>query len=480
MAAYTELKIVADMTTWSFETLGNAMIQVFQDGVPALVTDPWLVGSAYFGSWELERPLNERQIGNAAASPFVWFSHGHPDHFHLPSMSLLSRDSVMLVPDHYDAEMARSLDEMGFKYRILPNKEWVSLADGLRVLCVANENMDAILAIDAGGVLLLDKNDSPFCGEDSFFRNLVRGHARSYLLALCAYDADMINTYDAGMRRLIGPPAERKPGTVWGVARAAEYLGVSAYCVSSSQHVYTRPDSAWANDYRITWPDMQKLWTSQSVRLVGPYSVVDLSSGGVSPADSPAEAAPQTRVAATNGDDDWDASLSKEEWTDVEKFARQFETLRRWQDFVAFTVGGETRQFLIRSSARGKPQGDLIGVNFHVPRASLLDTVKYGYFDDLLIGNFMKAQLFNMELYPHFSPLVAKLGGNAKVFTGAQLLRFRAHFLRQSPLAFMRFRWQQFAQYSLMPAARRWASRLGLFDRLKRVRAKLVGSPKSL
>ncbi len=480
LAINIEWTIDTAMTSWSFETLGNAMIQVFREGAPALVTDPWLVESAYFGSWGLERPLTERQMGNVAASPFVWFSHGHPDHFHPPSMVHLSRETVMLVPDHYDAEMARTLDEMGFKYQILPNKKWVTLAGGLRVLCVANENMDAILAIDAGGVLLLNKNDSPFCGEDSFFRGLVRGFARSYLLALCAYDADMINTYDGNMRRLITDPAERKPGTVWSVARTAEYLGVSAYCVSSSQHVYTRPDSAWANEFRITWPDIQKLWTARDVQLIGPYSVVDLSSGAVTPADSPVEAPPETRIAATNGDDDWDARLSEAEWEDVERFARQFETLRHWQDFVAFTVGGETRQFLIRSSAKGKPQDQLIGVNFHVPRASLLDTVKYGYFDDLLIGNFMKTQLQNMELYPHFSPLVAKLGGNAKVFTKAQLLRFRGHFLLQSPLAFMRFRWQLFEQHSLMPAARRWASRLGLFNALKQVRARMVGAPKSL
>jgi hypothetical protein len=472
--------IVENVTDWSFETLGNAMIQLFQDGRPMLVTDPWLVGSAYFGSWGLERPLTERQLANAAASPFVWFSHGHPDHFHPESIEHLSRDSLMLVPDHYDAEMARTLEEMGFKHRILPNKVWVDLADGLRILCVANENMDAIVAIEAGGVLLLDKNDSPFCGEDRFFRNLVQRYARSYLLALCAYDADMINTYDTQMTRLIDEPSERKPGVVWSVARTAEYLGAKAYCLSSSQHVYTRPDSAWANDYRITWPDVQRLWTARGVELIGPYSLVDLSSGRVTPADSPPAAPPESRVASDNGADDWDERLSEAEWADVERFARQFETLQRWQDFVAFTVGGETRQFLIRASARNKPKADLIGVNFHVPRASLMDTVKYGYFDDLLIGNFMKTQLFNMELYPNFSPLVAKLGGNAKVFTKGQLLKFRWHFFRQSPLAFLRFRWQIFERHSLMPAVRSLAHRLGLFTTLKQLRRRFVGSPNSL
>jgi hypothetical protein len=467
------------MPDWSFETLGNAMIQVFHDGKPVLVTDPWLQGAVYFGSWELERRLTEAQIGNAAASPFVWFSHGHPDHFHPDSIALLSRQSQMLVPDHYDAEMARTLAGMGFKTRVLPNKQWVTLRDGLRVLCVANENMDAILAIEAGGVLLLNKNDSPFCGEDAFFRKLVRRYAQSYLLALCSCDADMINTYDADMRKLVGGPDERKPGTIWSVARTAEYLGVSAYCCSSSQHVYTRPDSAWANDYRITWPDMQAMWTSRKVRLIGPFSTVDLVTGTVRP-DGGASPPAQMRVAATTGEDDWEATLSEAEWAEVERFARQFETLRHWQDFVAFTVGGETRRFLIRAAAQRKPAERLVGVNFHVPRHSLMQTVEYGYFDDLLIGNFMKTQLYNMSLYPHFSPLVAKLGGNAKVFTRAQLLRFRMHFFRQSPAAFLRFRWQLAGQHVLMPAARKWAARLHVFDTLKQLKNRLTGAPQSL
>jgi hypothetical protein len=85
-----------------------------------------------------------------------------------------------------------------------------------------------------------------------------------------------------------------------------------------------------------------------------------------------------------------------------------------------------------------------------------------------------------MQLYPHFSPLVAKLGGNAKVFTNRQLLQFRLYYFRRSPLAFLRFRWQILQQATLMPAARRWAARFGLFDTFKLLRAKFVGAPKSV
>jgi hypothetical protein len=33
-----------------FETIGNATL-ILYDGTPLLVTDPWIDGDAYFGSW---------------------------------------------------------------------------------------------------------------------------------------------------------------------------------------------------------------------------------------------------------------------------------------------------------------------------------------------------------------------------------------------------------------------------------------------
>jgi len=464
---------------WTFETMGNAIISLCQDGTSVLVTDPWLTEPAYFGSWEIERPLTEAQLTRARNANFAWFSHGHPDHFHPQSVETIERSTVILLPDQYEPELARSVTEMGFTHRVLPQKQWVTLQPGLRVMCVANENMDAILAMEVDGVLLLNKNDSPFCGEDAFFRKLVAGYKENYLFALCAFDADMINLYGPRMERVLGPPAERKPGTVWSVARTAEALGAQTFCCSSSQHVYVRPDSAWANEYRITWPDIQKLWTADKVRLIPPYSVVAIPGGTLLHTDAEDPIDPASRIRPELAED-WNATLSEPEWSRVEAFMRQFETLRAWQDFVAFTVGGETRRFYLRPSAQSKPEPKLRGVTFHLPRGSLLETVEYGYFDDLLIGNFMKTQLHGMELYPLFSPRVAKLGGNARVFTAAELWRFRLHWLRQSPGAFLRYRWAIIADRVLIPWIKQLAATLGIFGILKTLRGALFGKPKTI
>ena len=108
-----------------------------------------------------------------------------------------------------------------------------------------------------------------------------------------------------------------------------------------------------------------------------------------------------------------------------------------------------------------------------------MQTVEYGYFDDLLIGNFMQTQLFNMKLYPMFSPRVAKLGGNAKVFSSAQLWRFRWHWCRRSPAAFFRYRIRIAVDHFVVPAARRAAHALGLFYFLRGVKRRVVGWPRA-
>ena len=44
-----------------FETIGNATL-VVHDREPVLVTDPWVEGSAYFGSWGLSHTVPPEQL----------------------------------------------------------------------------------------------------------------------------------------------------------------------------------------------------------------------------------------------------------------------------------------------------------------------------------------------------------------------------------------------------------------------------------
>lgn len=458
----------------SFETLGNASIQVFQDGRPVVMTDPWLVGTCYFGSWALDHQLSPQQIANAVASEYIWISHGHPDHLHHESLDLMQPGRKVLLPDHYHDEIAVSLRERGFEVTVLPYRKWVRLSSEIEVLCIDNINQDGVLVIRAGGALLININDSPIDGEVGFLRKLVRTHPndKTYLFALCAFDADMFNFVDPQGRSIVGEPEERKPGVVWSVARKAAQLGVRNFCCSSSQHIYVRADSIWANPYRITWTDIQRYWTQPGIRLLEAFISVDIDTGAVA-RNHPEQTSDETQITDRCGDDDWSAPLDEAEWARVEAFFRRFEMMWEYMDFVAVTVAGETRRFDRPGGAGRNPAG----LNLFVPRHSLMETVQWGYIDDLLIGNFMKVNLTNTALYPRFTPIVAKFGGNAKVFNRAQYRRFLWRYYRRNPAGTFGYLWAVEWNHVFLPWLRETSEKLGVKPVLKWLYGRLVGSP---
>ena len=380
----------------------------------------------------------------------------------------------MLLPDHYHDEIAVSMRERGFEVTVLPYRKWLRLSPEVEVMCMDNLNQDGVLVVRAGAALLVNINDSPIDGESNFLRRLVQQHPndKTYLFALCAFDADMFNFVDPDGTSIVGPPEERKPGVVWSVARKAAQLGVKNFCCSSSQHVYVRADTIWANPYRITWPDIQKYWSRPEVQLIEAFVSVDLATDEIT-RNHPSQTSDISQITDRCGADDWSETLSEVEWGRVEAFFRRFEMMWDYMDFVAVTVGGETRQFDKPGGVGAKPAG----LNLFVPRHSLLETLQWGYIDDLLIGNFMKVNLTNTALYPRFTPIVAKVGGNAKVFNRAQYRCFLWRYWRRNPAGTFAYLWAVEWNHVYLPWLRDTAEKINIKPLLKRIYRGLIGDP---
>jgi hypothetical protein len=452
---------------YSFETLGNATVQLFQQGQPVLATDPWLVGSCYYGSWALDHPLTAAQIAHVQQSKYVWISHGHPDHLHDESLALIPKGKQFLLPDHYSQDIFQHLVHKGFEVTILPYRRWFGVTPTIEVMCLDNLNQDAILIIRVGDALIINLNDSPIVGEHGFIRRLAKGYPRTktYLLALCSVDADMFNFADASGAAIKSPPEERKPQAVREAARLAARLGVGNFCCSSSQHIYVRPDSLWANPYRISWFDMQKYWNVPGVRPIEPFASVDLESGAVT-ANHPSHVPDDSESRRSARSDNWDEPLSGSEWHEVEAWIRRYELIRGHFEFIEISVGRDTKRFDLDSGRRRRRKMPR-GIHFWVPRQSLLETVRGGYFDDLLIGNFMKVHLSNAALYPRFTPIVAKIGDNARVYTRREYRRFLYRYLRRNWLGTAHYLAAGQWEFVLLPLFRRWAERWGVKRPLK-------------
>ncbi len=421
----------------SFETLGNATILMFEDGKPQFATDPWMIGTAYYGSWALENPLSAQQIDDIKQCKYIWFSHGHPDHLHIDSVDMLDRSTTLLVPDLYKSDIPRDLRAMGFNVRVLKYREWFNVTDKIRICCVDNINQDAILAVDTDEGLIINKNDSPFCGEFRFLRGLVKKHPRrrTYMTSLYAGGGDMENQVDARGVRIIAPAQDFELGKVLKVTREADRLGVGTYCCSSSQHVYVRADSMWANEYGLHWTELKKHWNRPSVDLVPPYVTIDMATGAVAQNTPEPETIPYDMTGT--GEDDWNDRLDEADWKTVFAFFQKYETLRRDVDIIGVTVGGERRDIPMNRRAGNVPREKLRIAHFMAPKKSFLDAVTWGYFDDLMIGNFMKTELLNMTLYPNFTPKLAKYGGNAKAFSNRDLVKFHWYYFRRNPYAYL-------------------------------------------
>ena len=462
---------------FGFETLGNATLAFHEDGRPVLATDPWLTGTCYFGSWGLDRPLTAEELALVQASEYIWISHGHPDHFHIPSLALLRPEQKILLPDHYHPGIKDYLDAHGFMVEVLPYRAWRQLSPGIRVLCLDNENQDAILAIEAGDSLVVDLNDSPLCGERRFLRGLVGKYdrARTYVAALCSNDADLFNLVDGEGRRAIDQPDRRKPGMIWSLARIVYSLGAGSYVSSASQHIYVRPDSVWANPYRVGWADVTRHWTRPGIRLIEPFVRVDLDTGDYE-RKHPAQTSDFSQIGDSMNGDDPDARLTEGEWAELSGFFRSIEMLPPVIDYLDFRVGDETRRVWIDPRAEGNTGTGSRGIAFHAPARSLMGAVRLGYLDAILIGNFMSAELRDMTLYPRFTPIVAKLAGAAGVKTFAEWRRFRRRYFRRNPIGYLE--WHAMALVAAAEdVARHWAERLRIKRPLKVIYRKFLGDP---
>lgn len=448
----------------SVKTMGNATVQLWADGKPVLTTDPWLVGRAYFDSWALHHPMTQEEIDSALNSDFLWISHGHPDHLHVESLELFAKVKKLFVPNHYHDEIASMLEGMGFDVTVMDYRKWYRLTPELEILCLDNINQDAILLMKFGGNLLVNLNDSPLCGEDSFVRQLAHEHGRdrSYVFKLVGISADMLNYIDADGNRTAGDPEQYKPGCIKDAARQINDLGVGHFCMSSSQHIFVRDDSRWANDYDFTYEDFKRHWNQDHIEVLPPFVTIDLANGRYEE-DWPTRTADASQYLNSNGADDWSETLSDAEWQRVKDFFGKFETIEDIVDFVDCTVGGETQRVYARHRQRSKPRG----VRFHVPKRSLLETIEWGYFDDLLIGNFMKTELVNMGLYPDFTPRIAKYGGNAKVFDKAGLQKMRMHYWRRNPIGMSRFWLSGFWRTRVQRAIADWTEAAGVKPPIK-------------
>lgn len=76
--------------------ISNACI-LFEWKIFRILTDPWIEGPAYFGSWTNYPPSNI-SVNNLPPIDLIWISHEHSDHLHSYLLSFFDKNIPVMVP----------------------------------------------------------------------------------------------------------------------------------------------------------------------------------------------------------------------------------------------------------------------------------------------------------------------------------------------------------------------------------------------
>jgi hypothetical protein len=409
-----------------FDTIGSAIVIAYDDR-PVLTTDAWIDGDAYFGSWGLDYAIPATQMHAIRDAEYHWFSHGHPDHTNIASLPMLTKGEFLLS-DHYGNRMQRDLTAAGYRVRVLPDREWVQLSKGIRVYSIANQNQDSILLIDINGRLVINQNDSPEFGESFRIRQMAKHFKEVYLLQLHGWGgADMLNLFDPSGYRLTSIADKRRPIAPRS-QKSARTMGATKVIPFSSFHRYQREDSAWANDLIPDLQDYHSDALENWPEILPAFVRVDCETDEVTPIDPPRS--PRIIRKPEEFGDSWSDQLTAEDKGKIRRYFLAREALQKNFGFIEVAAGGSSVTIDLNRSKRD------VGIRFECPRHSLMNCIEHELFDDLLIGNYMRTTLFNVEsLYPHFTPYVAKYGDNGGAKTMRELGAYFHHYFMRDPVA---------------------------------------------
>jgi L-ascorbate metabolism protein UlaG (beta-lactamase superfamily) len=165
--------------------IGHASIAIETAGI-RILCDPWWSGPAYTGQW-YPYPLPAPAPADAAPD-YVYLSHAHEDHLHVPTLSTIQRSATLLIPRFPDTGLRDFLRSLGFRRVVeLGHGQTRQLAPGVECTLYINKD-DSLLVLQSGGRTLVNGNDALHASArhviDHFCEQIVARHGRADTLLL--------------------------------------------------------------------------------------------------------------------------------------------------------------------------------------------------------------------------------------------------------------------------------------------------------
>ncbi|HTY56311.1 MAG TPA: MBL fold metallo-hydrolase, partial [Candidatus Binataceae bacterium] len=254
---------------------------LFESNNSVIWTDPWLSGKAFNNSWAL---LPEASFDPAMLEKinYVWISHEHPDHFHIPTLRSLPaafKERVTVLYQSLNSEkMIAAFKQLGFKnVRILPHREPQQLDDGTVVYSYYVGVMDSCLAVKSGSTTALNANDAQIkTGDCALIRRDI-GKVDTLLTQFSIAFYSGLPDHDERLRRMAHGILQRISGNHrdLGVAQTVPFASFIYYCSEENRYI-----NSYHNTPRMVYDYFQQ--RNQPVMVLYPGDVFD----DLSPYDS--------------------------------------------------------------------------------------------------------------------------------------------------------------------------------------------------
>ena len=311
----------------------------------------------------------------------------------------------------------------------MPERKWSKLSENVSVMGISTKIQDTILLVRINNDIFINLNDAgPY--HTRFIKKICKPFKRKFLLSISGWgDADMINFYDHN-DKFIEPLAAKKHPVGDYLSLVAKTYDANYVIPFSSFHEYQREDSVWANKY-VTPIHEYKNGFHKKLNFIEPFTFVDSLKD-----DNFKSLNLKNKFKVKKPEqfgDNWSDILDKNDKKIIIDYFNQFEELNSSIGFINFVVGKKELNLKFEG-----PKNK--GMSFELPRNSLINACKYNVFDDLLIGNFMKTKLFNLNsLYDpsfDFNSIVCKFGDNGLAYTKEELAKYKKEYAKRAGIEY--------------------------------------------
>jgi UDP-MurNAc hydroxylase len=141
-----------------YELVSHACV-LFEFDRFKLLTDPWLLGPCYYGSW-WHYPRPSRSVDTLQDVDLIVISHMHADHFHPPTLRRLPKHVPVWIPKLFFTDFRDRLRELGFQHVVeVPSGKTLSLPHGIDITNYSYRADDSAFVFEYDGRSWIHFND---------------------------------------------------------------------------------------------------------------------------------------------------------------------------------------------------------------------------------------------------------------------------------------------------------------------------------